>query len=290
MLSTIVEYKERGSYGNNNYRGNTTGMVVKDLLEFYKPRKVFDPMAGSGTTGDVCEELNIPCLQLDLNPKFGGWDALSDEIPESSDMIFFHPPYHDIIKYSSVYYPYDSRDLSQCTTYEDFISKLDAIQEKLIYSLRRGGRLVVLIGDIKKNGRLYSIQKDCNWYGSPEQIIIKKQFNTWSSRKTYRGKFIPIEHEYLLVFKRDDCYLIPHKIITGAAIDIRDNEEITWKDLVYATLEKLGGKSSLDCIYKEMQSFKRCSESKFWKEKVRQVLQICKDFKRIDKGLYAMAR
>ena len=37
---------------------------------------------------------------LDLNPAFGGWDALRDEIPGVYDFIFWHPPYGDIIKYS----------------------------------------------------------------------------------------------------------------------------------------------------------------------------------------------
>lgn len=289
IKGTIVEYPDRGNYGDNKYRGNCSGFLLRDLFEYYKPQKVFDPMAGSGTTGAVAAEMGIECVQLDLNPKYGGWDALSGEIDESSDFIFFHPPYHDIIKYSSVYYQYDPRDLSQCPTYGDFICKLNAIQEKLLYSLRRGGRMAVLVGDVKRQGRLYSIQKDMDWFGSPETLVIKRQFNTWSGRQRYAGKFIPIEHEYLMIFKRDDCYIIPRRIVTGMSEDIRNSGKVTWKDLVFAAVQKLGGRAALIDIYEELKDSKRCKDSQFWREKIRQVLQIYKDFKKIDKGVYAVA-
>lgn len=290
LNSSIVTYLDRGPYGNNKYRGNCTGYLVKQLIEFFQSTKVFDPMCGSGTTGDVCLELGTDFLQLDLNPKFGGFDALNDEIPESSDMIFFHPPYHNIINYSGIYYPEDKRDLSRCPTYEDFIHKIDMIQEKLLYSLKRGGRLVILVGDIKKQGKLYSIQKDLKWFGSPEYCLIKRQVNTWSSRVNYTGsRFIPLEHEYILIFKKDDCYVVPQKVLVQTSLDIRKNQNATWKDLIYSTLQKLGGKAELEIIYSEMKDFKKCEANHFWKEKIRQVLQIHKDFVRINKGEYAIA-
>jgi len=42
-----------------------------------------------------------------------------------------------------------------------------------IVSLTKGGRIAILVGDVKKNGRLYSIQRDMDWLGQPEQVIIK---------------------------------------------------------------------------------------------------------------------
>jgi hypothetical protein len=46
----------------------------------------------------------------------------------------------------------DPRDLSQCNSWEDFIKKIDKVQAKLFTALRKGGRLAVLVGDIKKRG------------------------------------------------------------------------------------------------------------------------------------------
>jgi hypothetical protein len=53
-------------------------------------------MVGGGTFAEVANELGVNHYVLDLNPKYGGWDALNDEVPESSDLTFWHPPYHDM--------------------------------------------------------------------------------------------------------------------------------------------------------------------------------------------------
>lgn len=292
LKSTIVSYPDRDSrYGNNKYRGNCSGLLIKDLLEYYKPKKVFDPMVGSGTTRDVCRELNIDHICLDLNPAWGGFDALNDEIPESSDFIFWHPPYHDIIKYSgNMYGQPDLRDLSRCSSYEEFIKKLDIVQAKLLTSLRKNGRIVILVGDIKRKGVLYSMPKDMSWYGQPEQVIIKTQHNCWSDNQNYSGKFIPIQHEYLLIFKRSDCYIIPAKVTKQVEIDLRQSEKITWRDLVLAALVKLGGKATLEELYREIEGHKRTQTNSAWKEKIRQVVQTyTKDFNRVDRGIYTLA-
>ena len=59
MKCSVVSYAERGPYGSNNFRGNTSGFLIKDILLWLKPKRVLDPMAGSYTTRDVCEELGI---------------------------------------------------------------------------------------------------------------------------------------------------------------------------------------------------------------------------------------
>jgi hypothetical protein len=43
-LTSVVSYPDRGKYGNNKWRGNCSGYLIKDLLEWYKPKKAFDPM------------------------------------------------------------------------------------------------------------------------------------------------------------------------------------------------------------------------------------------------------
>lgn len=295
LTSTIVSYPDRDNrYGSNKYRGNCSGLLIKDLLEFYTNiydiKKVFDPMAGSGTTKDVCKELGIENLCLDLNPAWGGFDALNDEIPESSDFIFWHPPYFDIVKYSGVMYGQaDPRDLSRCKDYQEFIKKLDKIQAKLITSLRKNGRIAILVGDLKKKGLLFSMQKDMSWFGAPEQVVLKVQNNCWSDNQSYNGKFIPIKHEYLLIFKRSDCYVLPAKVTKQVLIDLRQSEKITWRDVVLAAVESLGGQATLSQLYKEIEGHKKCKTNNNWKEKIRQVVQSYKEFKRIGEGKYALA-
>lgn len=93
-MQSIVSYRNRGNFGDSQYRGNCTGYIIKDLLtHFYptsKPKKFIEIFSGGGTGKDVAKELNITnSLHLDLN---NGWDALIDEIPSGSDFIFSHLP------------------------------------------------------------------------------------------------------------------------------------------------------------------------------------------------------
>ncbi len=37
-LTTITDYFVRGNYGKASYRGNCTGLLVKDLLTYFKPQ------------------------------------------------------------------------------------------------------------------------------------------------------------------------------------------------------------------------------------------------------------
>lgn len=49
--SNIVSYPDRGPWGDSKYRGNTSGWLIRDLIEFFQPKSVLDPMEGSRTTG-----------------------------------------------------------------------------------------------------------------------------------------------------------------------------------------------------------------------------------------------
>ena len=132
-MQSIVSYKDRGNFGDSKYRGNCTGYIIKDLIQhFYptsKPKKFIEIFSGGGTGKDVAKELNITnSLHLDLN---NGWDALIDEIPSGSDFIFSHPPYWDIISYESQRNSYSENDLSNKMPYEEFIHKLNIVNEKI---------------------------------------------------------------------------------------------------------------------------------------------------------------
>lgn len=93
-LRSIQEHFSRWNYGTNSYRGNCSGLIVKALIEHFQPSFFIDPMAGSGTSKAVCEEMGVPHLSLDLNPALGVFDAYSMELDRSSDMIFLHSPYY----------------------------------------------------------------------------------------------------------------------------------------------------------------------------------------------------
>src|ERR1700732_2206062 len=61
-LTSLYHFSRAGEYGDRSYPGNCGGNLIKDLLRYFQPRSVFDPMTGSGTCRDVCNELGTYCL------------------------------------------------------------------------------------------------------------------------------------------------------------------------------------------------------------------------------------
>lgn len=210
LNKSILSYPYRGPYGDANYRGNCSGLLIKDILMYYRPKNFLECFAGSGTGFEVARELGYRnSIHLDLNKRFGNFNLLTDELPKGADLVFSHPPYWDIIKYSGKKNVWGEKphkdDLSHIQDYEEFINKLNIINKKIYESIKLGGRHVILIGDIRKRGKYYSIIKDMKWYGELEAHLIKVQHNTKSMSKKYaNNNFIPIAHEHLLVFMKSN--------------------------------------------------------------------------------------
>ena len=274
-MQSVISYKDRGNYGDSKYRGNCSGYVIKDLIsQFYpnsKPKKFIEIFSGGGTGKDVAIELGISnSLHLDLN---NGWDALIDEIPSGSDFIFSHPPYWNIISYEKQRGKFEKNDLSNNMNYEEFIQKLNLVNEKIYHSLVNGGRHATLIGDIRKNGKYYSILKDMTWFGELESHIIKIQHNCLSNNKIYsNNSFIAIKHEHILVFKKDKIWLFNFKVTETRKENIMNATNITWRDLIQATIEFFNNKASVDDIYNILSKSKKAKNNNHVREKIRQTL------------------
>lgn len=290
-MKSIISFPERGHWGNAKYRGNCSGHVIKSLIEHFYPNpqniRFVEVFSGSGTGRDVARELGIKnSIHLDLNT---GWNALKDEIPFGANFVFSHPPYWDIIRYETQRGSYDPDDLSNVMSYEEFIEKLDMVNAKIYQSLLNGGRHAILIGDVRKNGKYYSIIKDMTWFGDLESHIIKTQHNCVSDNKVYaNNNFIPIVHEHLLVFKKNEVWAVQLKTTVTQTFDLRQFKNITWRDLIQGALEWLGGKATLQQIYQVIEGSKKCKQNSFWKEKIRQTLQLHDDFVHVDRGIWAL--
>jgi len=207
QLCSVVSYPDRGPWGDPEYRGNCSGHLVKDLILRFNCQSVFDPAEGSETVRDVVSGIN-KYLRRDINYEGRdlnkGWDILTNPLPEKQfDLVWYHPPYWDIIRYSD-----NPKDLSKCRTLEDFEFKLNQSVERLYKALRPGGLLVILIGDKRKEGTYYALFKTLllnKNIGELKAIIIKVQHNCSSDRTAYNSRnafLIPIKHEYCLVFQK----------------------------------------------------------------------------------------
>lgn len=273
-MNSIVSYPERGQFGNNKYRGNATGKLLIDLHKVYKFNEISDYMSGSFTTRDVGQDLKIKTNCYDLN---SGFDLVEHDINERNKFIYWHPPYWDIIKYSG--YVYGDKplknDLSHIEDYNEFIRVLNYCLAKQYASLKVGGRMAILMADVKKNKRLYSMLLDMNKLGTIEQIVIKEQINCVSDKKIYKNEnFIRIAHEYCLILRKDEPLILDYMITRRGRMDFRNSLNITWKDLVAEALEKLGGKSDLSSIYHILEGYRKTEKNINWKAKIRQTLQL----------------
>ena len=203
-MTSVVSYPERCPlWGDGRYRGNCDGRLFKNLVLRYRAKRVADPMMGSGTTRDVVAGLNrykragIAYWGGDLRD---GFDLTRQDLPGRFDFCWIHPPYFNIVRYGS-----GSSDLSACEDYERFREMLMVCLQRCYDALDDGGRMAVLIGDVRRRGRYTAIIKDVLSFprGELRSIIIKVQHNCTSDRKAY-GKLEdpPIKHEYCVVFKK----------------------------------------------------------------------------------------
>lgn len=281
-MNSILSYPDRGKWGNSQYRGNCSGYVIKDLLQFYfpnnPPKQFIEVFSGGGTGQDVARDLGITnSIHLDLR---NGWDALVDELPKGSDFTFSHPPYWDIIKYETQRGSFHEDDLSNQMDYETFIFQLDKVNEKIYHNLFNGGRHALLVGDVRKKGKYYSIIKDMSWFGDLESHLIKMQHNTKCEHKQYaHSQFIPIAHEHLLVFKKNQIWQLNVKYTKDFTKDIRTLKRITWKDLIKATLE-YKEKASIQEIYEYLYPSEKAKANQHVRAKIRQVLNSYPDFQK----------
>jgi hypothetical protein len=196
-LTSVVSYPNRGPWGDNRYPGNCSGYMLIDLCATYAPRSVLDPMEGSGTSREVCADMNIAYAGFDLR---NGVDSLHDDIGAGYDLIFWHPPYHDMKIYTD-----DPRDLSRSGSVAAFLALLRTGYWRFFDLLAPGGRLAILIGDLRRQGRYQPLTAEVARLDKAhlESIIVKVQHNVSSNKTQYGGAFVPILHETLTIFKQE---------------------------------------------------------------------------------------
>ena len=286
-LTSFMAFPERGNGGSNQWRGNCSPEVVYSIAKYVLDSKkyygkdvsdftVLDPMSGSGTTKDAVDRLGVKSILYDLNPNApvgkGNWNALKNDVEDSADLIFFHPPYHDIIKYSGNMWgkPHPD-DLSRCENYEDFVEKLNHVIKKLYMALRNDGRLAILVGDIRSKGNFYSMQHNIMRMGKFESFVVKAQFNCVSDSRRYAKPFIPIVTEYMLIYHKDDPFLVSYSKRLGNSVDIsqKDVAGLTWHHLIRATIEKLGGEAKLTDLYDYLSEHPKSKKNEHYKERIR---------------------
>ena len=197
-LTSLLRYPDRGPWGQSRYFGNCTGYLLVDLLNYLKPQSVFDPMEGSGTTREVCFDLQVDYEGRDLCT---GFDLLSSPLPDCQfDLIFWHPPYWPGHQYTA-----HPNDFSKAKNEAEFLRRMKEGFERLAGLLAPKGHLVMLIGDGRKNGVFYPVHSAIIQWGllPLEVVLIKEGDHERRARRFQYGPtpFIPTLHEYVLIFR-----------------------------------------------------------------------------------------
>jgi hypothetical protein len=290
----VLSYPNRGTGGDAHWRGNHSPRLSEDLFLWLKPKQIVDPMCGSGTTGDVAARMGISCWQGDLH---SGFNILRDELPGLADLVFFHDPYHDIIQYSGNIWgkqPHPD-DLSRCPDYATFIRKMDVAHYNGYQALRPGGHLVILVGDVKRRGVLYPLQRDYRWYGEPRQMLIKLQHNVWSNGQQYTNFRDPhILHEYVIVTQKPKqfacAWMVTVRRSSTEGVDQRGVTGQTWQGIVWTALIERGNQASLPEIYESIKTHVRVIKAQTagidWQAIVRRVLQ--ESCTQVERGVWAL--
>ena len=244
-MQSLVSYPNRGNWGDSRWRGNCSGHLIVDLIKHFSPKSFLDICEGSGTSREVCSFLKVPYFGLDLQSGFDFTkDSVLNSIKDRVDMVFSHPPYHDIIKYSGEVYGNDAieGDLSRCRSIDEFLEKSQLMLLNQREATVDGGIYSTLIGDIRnKRYGFRSLQSDFISLMPKEELIgvvIKAQHNVFSDSKQYQGNFIPIKHEYLLVWKKASKSI--YQVVWGLASEFKNKISSTWRNVIRMALFVLG--------------------------------------------------
>lgn len=201
--------------GNNKYPGVTPALIIYNMIWRYtKPRDlVVDPMAGSGTTLDVCREEKRRCICYDIaptRPDIIQNDARSIPLDDNSvDMVFIDSPYGDNIRYNE--HPDSIGKIS--AEDERFYDELEKVMKECFRILKPGKVLGWLIGDQWVKGKFTPVgfkiyQRLCKYFEPVDIICVARRgqashTNVWHSRAR-RFNFYLRGFKYLIIVKKPD--------------------------------------------------------------------------------------
>jgi len=236
----VLEKRDSSGVHKADYWGNFIPQIPQQMMKRYtkKGEWVLDTFAGCGTTLIEAQRLGRNSIGIELqenvaekansliksepNPFQTVNDVISGDSTEvdyasilrkygqkSVQLIISHPPYFDIIKFSK-----NPSDLSNATSLDDFISKINKVVGNAAKVLDKGRYYVLVIGDkYSKNEWIplgFLLMQEILKVGfSLKSIIIKNFEETLGKRNQkelwrYRalvGGFYIFKHEYIL-FKK----------------------------------------------------------------------------------------
>lgn len=199
--------------GDNKYPGVTPALVIYNMVWRYTDPGdlVVDPMAGSGTTLDVCREEKRRCICYDISPtrpEIIQNDARKIPLEdESVDLIFIDSPYGDNIRYND--HPDCIGKISAES--EKFYDELEKVMRECYRILKPGKVLGWLIGDQWVKNKFTPVgfkvyERLCKYFEPVDIICVARRgqashTNLWHNRAR-RLNFYLRGFKYLIIVKK----------------------------------------------------------------------------------------
>ncbi len=237
----VLDKRDRGGAHNAGYWGNFIPQIPNQFLRRYtkKGEWVLDPFLGSGTTLIECRRLGRNGIGIELQPEvaaMAGKGIAKEKNPfktsceiingdssainfqkelkkhkcNSVQFLLMHPPYWDIIRFSS-----QKNDLSNAESVDEFLKMFARVVKRTMKVLDEGRYAAVVIGDKYSSGEwiplgFYTMQEMIKQGYKLKSTIIKNFDQTTAKRNQqelwrYRalaGGFYIFKHEYIFLFQK----------------------------------------------------------------------------------------
>jgi 16S rRNA G966 N2-methylase RsmD len=229
-----------------DYWGNFIPQVPQQILTRFTKRGdvVVDLFSGMGTTLIECKHLGRDGLGVEIDPTVAERSLErinSAENPSNvsvavlvgdstleitakrvratlkkwgagaADCVILHPPYHDIIKFSTL-----DGDLSHASSESVFLDKVGIVARNAYDLLKPAGFMALVIGDKYVNSRLVPLGFMCMQRCIEAGFVLKainvkeilnnergkgKNGNLWKYRALVGGFYL-FKHEYVMIFRK----------------------------------------------------------------------------------------
>jgi len=231
--SSIWSFPSRGNWSTHTaeYRGNWSPYVPRNIILRYSNEGdlVLDPFIGGGTTAIEALLLNRYIIGVDINDnavrhtcakikslerkkcaKIKKGDACDLYFIEdnSIDLVCMHPPYANIISYSS-----DTEGDLSLLNRNIFLEKMKLVAKEGYRVLKYNKVLAIMIGDIREKGNVFPLgfkvlQVFLDEGFLLKEIVIKEQHNCRSTIKweelSQKRNFLLLKHEYIFIFYKKE--------------------------------------------------------------------------------------
>lgn len=236
----IIQERDKTGKHDGFYHGNFVPQIPRQLILRYTKENdvVFDPFLGSGTTAYECETLKRNCIGVEIQPQLVKYvqnkldskknffeilaadsssektfskinEALKKHGRTKVQLAILHPPYANIIKFSS-----DKNDLSNTKDLQEFLEKFSFVIKNTISVLEKNRYLAIVMGDKYEKGQwiplsFYCMNEAYKLGLTLKSVIVKNMAGNrakqnkegiWRYRALASDYYI-FKHEYILIFK-----------------------------------------------------------------------------------------